>query len=300
MYDFSALYEATSVQNAVDLMQAHPSAVLIAGGSDVLIKMREGKLAGAELISLFKLDELREVTMDPDGSLRIGPMTSFSHATKSPLLQQYMPVLGEAADTAGGPQLRSIGTLGGNICNGVTSADTASTEVAYDAMLEITGKDGMRKISIHDFYKGVGKVDLAPGELLTGILIPKESYENCFGYYIKYAMRNAMDIATIGCSVNVVLSADKKNDPADAYLLWRCGPGAHARALGRGRHQRSACERINHPTLGRCRTGRRKPAHQLARERGLPQADHQRDRAPRLTCRHRARRRCVLIWKRNS
>ena len=210
MYDFSALYEATSVQHAVELMQAHPSAVLIAGGSDVLIKMREGKLAGAELISLYKLDELREVTMDPDGSLRIGPMTSFSHATKSQLLQQYMPVLGEAADTAGGPQLRNIGTLGGNICNGVTSADTASTEVAYDAMLEITGPSGMRKISIHDFYKGVGKVDLQPGELLSGILIPKESYENCFGYYIKYAMRNAMDIATIGCSVNVVLSADKK------------------------------------------------------------------------------------------
>jgi xanthine dehydrogenase FAD-binding subunit len=210
MYDFSALYEAMSVQHAVELMQAHPSAVLIAGGSDVLIKMREGKLAGAELISLYKLDELREVTMDPDGSLRIGPMTSFSHATKSPLLQKYMPVLGESADTAGGPQLRNIGTLGGNICNGVTSADTASTEVAYDAMLEITGPGGMRKISIHDFYKGVGKVDLQPGELLTGIIIPKESYENCFGYYIKYAMRNAMDIATIGCSVNVVLSADKK------------------------------------------------------------------------------------------
>ena len=210
MYDFSALYEATSVQHAVELMQAHPSAVLIAGGSDVLIKMREGKLAGAELISLYKLDELREVTMEPDGTLRIGPMTSFSHATKSPLLRQYMPVLGESADTAGGPQLRNIGTLGGNICNGVTSADTASTQVAYDAMLEITGSNGMRKISIHDFYKGVGKVDLAPGELLTGILIPKESYENCFGYYIKYAMRNAMDIATIGCSINVVLSADKQ------------------------------------------------------------------------------------------
>ena len=210
MYDFSALYEATSVRHAVELMQEHPSAVLIAGGSDVLIKMREGKLAGAELISLFKLDELREVTMEPDGALRIGPMTSFSHATKSPLLQQYMPALGEAADTVGGPQLRNIGTLGGNICNGVTSADTASTQLAYDAMLEITGKDGMRKISIHDFYKGVGKVDLAPGELLTGILIPKESYENCYGYYMKYAMRNAMDIATIGCSVNVVLSADKR------------------------------------------------------------------------------------------
>ena len=224
MYDFSALYEATSVQNAVELMQAHPSAVLIAGGSDVLIKMREGKLAGAELISIYKLDELREVTIDPDGALRIGPMTSFSHATKSPVLQKYMPVLGESADTAGGPQLRNIGTLGGNICNGVTSADTASTEVAYDAILEITSVNGTRKMSIHDFYKGPGKVALEHGELLTAILIPKESYENCFGVYIKYAMRNAMDIATIGCSVNVVLSADKKTIQRARIAYGVAGP----------------------------------------------------------------------------
>lgn len=224
MYDFSALYEATSVQNAVELMQAHPSAVLIAGGSDVLIKMREGKLAGAELISLYKLDELREVTIDSDGALRIGPMTSFSHATKSPVLQKYMPVLGEAADTVGGPQLRNIGTVGGNICNGVTSADTASTQVAYDAVLEITSVSGTRRMSIHDFYKGPGKVALEPGELLTAILIPKESYENCFGYYIKYAMRNAMDIATIGCSVNVVLSADKKTIQRARIAYGVAGP----------------------------------------------------------------------------
>lgn len=224
MYDFSALYEATSVSHAVELLRDHPNATLIAGGSDVLIKMREGKLAGAELVSIYKLDELREVIMDPDGALRIGPMTSFSHATNSPLLQQYMPVLGEAADTAGGPQLRSIGTLGGNICNGVTSADTASTQVAYDAMLEITSASGMRKLSIHDFYKGPGKVDLQPGELLTAILIPKESYENCFGVYIKYAMRNAMDIATIGCSVNVVLSADKKTIQRARIAYGVAGP----------------------------------------------------------------------------
>ncbi len=224
MYDFSALYEATSVAHAVQLMQEHPDAVLIAGGSDVLIKLREGKLAGAELISIYKLDELREVTVDPDGALRIGPMTSFSHATKSPVLQQYMPVLGEAADTVGGPQLRNVGTVGGNICNGVTSADTASTEVAYDAVLEITGANGVRKMSIHDFYKGPGKVALEKGELLTAILIPKESYENCFGYYIKYAMRNAMDIATIGCSVNVVLSADKKTIQRARIAFGVAGP----------------------------------------------------------------------------
>ncbi len=210
MYDISALYEATSVQNAVELMQAHPEAALIAGGSDVLIKIREGKLADVELISIFKVEELRGVSMDDDGTLRILPLTSFSHITQHPLIQKHYLVLGEAVDQVGGPQLRNIGTIGGNICNGVTSADSGSTQVAYDAMLEITGPNGMRTLSIHDFYKGPGRVALEPAELLTAILIPKESYENCFGYYTKYAMRNALDIATIGCSVNVVLSPDKK------------------------------------------------------------------------------------------
>ena len=210
MYDFNALYEAASIQDAIALRQAHPDAVLIAGGSDVLIKMREGKLAGCDLISIYGLNELRGVTLDQNATLRILPLTSFSHVTKDPLIQKFIPVLGEAVDQAGGPQLRNIGTIGGNVCNGVTSADSASTLFAYDAVLEITCSKGLRRVAIQEFYKGPGKVALEKDELLTAILIKKESYENCYGHYIKYAMRNAMDIATIGCSVNVVLSHDQK------------------------------------------------------------------------------------------
>ena len=76
--------------------------------------------------------------------------------------------------------------------------------------MELTGPSGVRRQPIREFYIRAGKVDLRAGEIQTAILIPKESYENCFGHYIKYAMRNAMDIATTGCSVNVVLSGDKK------------------------------------------------------------------------------------------
>ena len=210
MYDIQAIYEATSVAHAVELLQAHPSAHIIAGGSDVLIKIREGKLAGCELVSIQALDELRGVNMDEDGTLRILPVTSFSHITKNPLIQQYVPVLGEAVDMVGGPQVRNIGTIGGNTCNGVTSADSASTLVAFDAIMEITGPGGVRRLPIGEFYVKAGQVALQPAELLTAILIPRESYENTSGHYIKYAMRNAMDIATLGCSVNVRLSADKK------------------------------------------------------------------------------------------
>lgn len=210
MYDIKTLYEAESVNDAVKLLTEHPEAIIIAGGSDVLIKMREGKLAGKELVSIYGIDELRGVSMENDGTIRIRPLTSFSHITKDPIIQKYINVLGEAVDMVGGPQIRNIGTIGGNTCNGVTSADSASTLHAYDAVMEITGPDGVRLVPIHDFYISAGKVDLKYNELLTSILIPKESYDGYYGHYIKYAMRNAMDIATTGCSANVKLSDDKK------------------------------------------------------------------------------------------
>lgn len=210
MYDMKALYEAQSVEDAVKLLTEHPEAVIIAGGSDVLIKMREGKLAGCELVSIYGLDELRGISLEDDGTIRIRPLTSFSHITKNEIIQKYINVLGEAVDMVGGPQIRNIGTIGGNTCNGVTSADSASTLHAYDALMEITGPEGVRVETIKEFYISAGKVDLKHNEVLTSILIKKESYEGYFGHYIKYAMRNAMDIATTGCSANVKLSADKK------------------------------------------------------------------------------------------
>jgi len=210
MYDIKALYEATSVQNAIELLLAHPEAKIIAGGSDVLVQMREGKLAGSTLVSIYGLDELRGIKLEDNGTIRIGSLTSFSHITKNPIIQQYINVLGEAVDMVGGPQIRNIGTIGGNTCNGVTSADSASTLHAWDAVIEITGPNGVRLCPIKEFYIKAGVVDLKPGELQTAILIRKESYVGYYGHYIKYAMRNAMDIATTGCSVNVKLSDDKK------------------------------------------------------------------------------------------
>ena len=209
MYDLTALYEARSVEEAVALRMAHPQAQIIAGGTDVLVQIREGKRAGAELISIRGIAQVEGVSLDPDGAIRIGSLTTFSQITRHPIIRQYINVLGEAVDQVGGPQIRNMGTIGGNTCNGVTSADSASTLFAWDAVIELTGPGGVRHVPIQDFYIKAGVVDIGPGELQTAILIPRESYENTFGYYTKYAMRNAMDIATLGCSVNVRLSRDK-------------------------------------------------------------------------------------------
>ena len=209
MFDIKAVYEPSDVPDAIRLLLEHPEARIIAGGSDVLIQIREGRLAGCELVSIQGLDELRGVSMDGDGTLCIGSLTSFRHITEDPLIRAHIPVLGQAVDLVGGPQIRAIGTIGGNTCNGVTSADSASTLMAWDAEIQIDGPEGRRIVPIQDFYLGAGKVDLRPGELQTAIRIPRKAYEGYRGHYIKYGMRNAMEIATIGCSVNVRLSEDR-------------------------------------------------------------------------------------------
>jgi len=210
MFDLKALYVPDTVDEALALLKHHPDARVMAGGSDNLVKLRDGKLLGLEWVSIFGLDELRRIELDADGAVRIGPLSSFSEVAKSDVVRQTVPSLAQAVLTIGGPQVRNIGTIGGNLCNGVPSADSASTCYAWDAQIELTSADGVRTLPIADFYITAGKVDLRPGELMTGIIVRRESYEGWFGAYHKYAMRNAMDIATVNCSTAVKLSADRK------------------------------------------------------------------------------------------
>jgi xanthine dehydrogenase FAD-binding subunit len=239
MFDIEALYEAHSVEEAIELLVRHPQARIIAGGSDILIKVREGSLAGCTLVSIQTIDALRGVSLDADGALRIGALTSFSRIARDPLILTHIPVLAEAALTVGGPQLRNTATIGGNICNGVSSADSASTLVAYEALLEYRGSGGTHLVPISAHYVGAGKTALAHDEILQSIIIPLASYERCFGCYIKYAMREALDIATLGCSANVRLSADGRTIERARFGYGVAGPvpmraaGAEAAATGR-------------------------------------------------------------------
>ncbi len=210
MYDIEKFYQAKDIKDAVRALSEDPEAVVISGGSDVLIKIREGKLAGCSLVSIHGIKELEGVRMEEDGTIVIGPATTFSHVTNHPIIQKYIPILGDAVDQAGGPQLRNIGTVGGNVCNGVTSADSASSFCCLDAILVVEGPEGVREVPIREWYTGPGKTVRKHDEVLTAIKIKKESYEGFGGHYIKYGKRNAMEIATMGCAVTVKLTEDKK------------------------------------------------------------------------------------------
>ena len=210
MYDIGKFYQAADVEDAVRALVEDPEAVVISGGSDVLIKIREGKLAGCSLVSIHGIKELEGIRMEEDGTIVIGPATTFSHITNNDIIQKHIPMLGDTVDMAGGPQLRNIGTIGGNVCNGVTSADSASSLCCLDAVLVLKGPDSVREVPISQWYTGPGRTVRNHDEVLTAIRIKKENYQGYGGHYIKYGKRSAMEIATLGCAVSVKLTEDKR------------------------------------------------------------------------------------------
>ena len=182
MYDIENYYNAETIKEAVTLLKEHPDARVISGGSDVLIKIREGKMAGTSLVSIRDIKEIKGIRLMDSGDIYIGAGTTFSHVTNDPVIQKLIPVLGEAVDQVGGPQVRNIGTIGGNVCNGAVSADSAPTLFSLNAMLRIADGTGGRMVPIRDFYLGPGKVDLHQGDVLTHIVIPGKDYQGYHGF----------------------------------------------------------------------------------------------------------------------
>lgn len=209
MYDIAKFYQATDVADAIRALTEDESAMVISGGTDVLIQCREGRLAGCSLVSIHGLPELEGITETAEGEVIIRAATSFSHIANHPIILRTMPMLAYAVDQVGGPQIRNVGTIGGNVCNGVTSADSASSLWALNATLELTGSAGTRTVPIREFYTGPGKTVRQHDEILTAIHIAKADYADFGGCYLKYGKRNAMEIATLGCAAMVKLTPDK-------------------------------------------------------------------------------------------
>ena len=121
MFDIQSYQKAESVQDAVRLLAEDPEARLIAGGTDVLIKLREFE-GFSRLVDIHDLPELKPITREADGTIRVGSGATFTDIEESPLVRACIPLLGEAAASVAGPQIRNVGTIGGNLCNGAVSA----------------------------------------------------------------------------------------------------------------------------------------------------------------------------------
>ncbi|WP_460294435.1 xanthine dehydrogenase FAD-binding subunit XdhB [Clostridium tertium] len=212
MFDISNIYEPKTMEEALDILDNKENIKIIAGGTDVLIKLHHGYMLGIELLSIRNIDELKAIQLNDNEDIEIGAMSSFTDIFRNEIINENIYVLSEAAVSMGGPQVRNMATIGGNVCNGAVSADSATTLFALNAQLLLRRKNEERIVPIREFYLGPGKVSIFPDEILVKIIIRKEDYKGYKGNYIKFSNRKAMDIAMLGVSVVGAIENNKFND----------------------------------------------------------------------------------------
>lgn len=201
MYDITNILEPKTMNEALEMLSNNPRLKIIAGGTDVLIRLHHGTMEAVELLSIRKIKDLDGIALMEDGTISIGAMANFSQIFRNDTVNQYIPVLAEAAVSMGSPQIRNMATIGGNVCNGAVSADSAPALFALNAILKLESTTGVRMVPIEQFYAGPGKVKIESGEILTNLLIKKEEYEATTGNYIKFSNRKALDISMLGVAV---------------------------------------------------------------------------------------------------
>ena len=194
-------FKPVAVAEALDLMRRFDNdAAYIAGGTDVMVLLRQKKLSVRALISLRNIKDLAA----SDGQL-IGACVTHRELQRDEHVRRRLSALHDAVCNLGSTQIRNVATIGGNICNAAPSADTACPLLVLDAEGVIEGPDGRRQIAIDDLFVGPGKTALAKGEILRGFRIP-EFGDTTGSAYIKHTRRNAMDLPIIGIAVRVTVN----------------------------------------------------------------------------------------------
>jgi aerobic carbon-monoxide dehydrogenase medium subunit len=205
-FDF---YQPTTLAEASRLLKDNgPGGRFLAGGTDLVIAMKEKGLLPKYIVDLKKVPGLTGIRENSDGSIAIGALTSMYTIETSPLITKKFPFLAQSAAEVGSIQIRNRATIGGNMANATPSADTAPSLIALNATAKIASAGGERAISLEQFFRGPGQSVMNADEILTEITIPKTSPQ-LVGEYIKFSPRDMMDLAYIGVAVAYNLGRKK-------------------------------------------------------------------------------------------
>mgnify|MGYP003971281915 FL=1 len=211
-------YAPDSVEELLELLKSKPNAKLIAGGTDLLLQMKEGTAQPETVVSLKNVEELGGFSVSKNG-YRLGTGMTLRRITRSNELTQNFPGLIYAAGVVASEQIRSLATLGGNICNASPSADMVPPLIALDALVQLVSSQGQRDIPLSEFFKGPGESVLKSGEILHSIFLPQPSGSMI---YSKHAPRKYMDLAVVGVAVRLAKKHGKINEARVA--LGAVGP----------------------------------------------------------------------------
>jgi len=211
MKNFSYLMPET-IDEAISLLESHgEKAGYIAGGTDVMVKIKEGNLSPDYLVSLKHIPAMNDLSLDKEsGELHIGALTTHRMLEKSSLIRLQYPILHDAVINIGSVQIRNVATIGGNLVNAVPSADGAIPLIAMDARVRFRGPRGEQTEDLIKFFLGPGQNILEHGEILTEIIIPP-LLPRSGSAYIKFGRRAAMELPLLGVGVLLSLDEDMKH-----------------------------------------------------------------------------------------
>ena len=200
-----------TIDEAVSLLkEAGGSARPLAGGTDLVVQMKERATRfpyPATIVSLDRISELRAIDFSDAGGLRIGAGATMTDVATHAAIRERYAALAEGAGVVGSLQTMNMATIGGNVCNAAPSADTAPPLLVYEAEAVIIGPNGRRTMPIADFFRGPGETALAPDELLAELRLPTPP-PGTGAVYQRNTPRKQMDIAVVGVAISLTLSGD--------------------------------------------------------------------------------------------
>lgn len=207
----------TTVDEAVAMLEQYQSScAVVAGGTDVIIELNERHKTPAHVIAIDKLSELRYIK-EEDGLVKIGALTTFDDLENNAYVQAHLPALLETAVHVGSPQIRNLGTVGGNVVNASVAGDSPTTFLTYGAQVVLKSAKGERVMTIEDFNKGPGNCAIRPDELLTEIRFPALSGDEAVGYF-KIGKRKSLAIVVLAVAIYIKRTPDNKVEDCRVVL----------------------------------------------------------------------------------
>ena len=208
-----------TVAEAVALLAALPDAAVVAGGTDLVVGVRQGKGAWpAALVAIHEIAELRGIagaggaagaasSPDARGGLRLGALATHADVAGDPRVRAAFTALADASAIVGSPATRGSGTVGGNLANASPAMELGAPLLVHAAEVELVGPDGVRRLAVADFLLGPGRTAARPGELLVAAHLPAPPPRSGSAY-VRLQYRRAMEIAVVGAAALVTLTED--------------------------------------------------------------------------------------------
>ena len=212
-----------SLEEAVSLLQERGDGVkLLAGGTDLLVQMKEAGLHPPAIVSLHSIPGLRGIEAQ-NGGLRIGSGTDMIEIAAHDVVHERYTALSEGAGLVGSVQTQNMATIGGNIANAAPSADTAPPLAVFDAEAEVTGPNGSRRLPVAEMFDGPGSTVLASDEVLVALHLPAQPARTG-SVYQRHTPRKIMDIAAVSVAVKLSLANNGEVIDSAAICLGAVGP----------------------------------------------------------------------------